>query len=286
MIGHRRLIRRPSLLALTVPAMTSGEKRRARNCLHHRVFGVFDDGRANLPDVPLTSRNGQTQMQPETTGATRQTQTNADAMRLALLGEILETPGKIAVVVIDMQRDFCSPSGAFGCAGMDISANERIVRPLNAFAIAMRNLGALIVWIRQMASPRHMSPAIIRRLRRAPERLELCIQGSKGAELAEGLEVDPADAMVEKFRYSAFFGSSLDQILRSAGIQTTVLVGTAANGCVDATARDAAQLDYDVVIARDLTGYSDATLAASALQNLDRHFALVSQSSEILSQMA
>lgn len=69
-------------------------------------------------------------------------------------------------------------------------------------------------------------------------------------------------------------------------IQTTVLIGTAANGCVDATARDAAQLDYDVVIARDLTGYSDATLAASALQNLDRHFALVCQSSEILSQMA
>ncbi|MEO8778914.1 MAG: isochorismatase family cysteine hydrolase [Rhodanobacter sp.] len=207
-------------------------------------------------------------------------------MRLALLCEMLESPSRIAVIVIDMQRDFCSPSGALGRAGMNISANERIVRPLSAFVKTMRDAGVLIVWIKQAASPRHMSPAIMRRLRRAPERLELCKQGTAGAELTEGLKVDAADAMVEKFRYSAFFGSSLDQILRSSGIQTTVLVGTAANGCVDATARDASQFDYDVVIARDLTGYSDAALASAALQNLDRHFALVCESSEIMSRMA
>lgn len=224
-------------------------------------------------------------MQREADRSTQQSPTNAEAGRLALLSEMLETPSKVAVVVIDMQQDFCSSSGAFGRAGMDISANARIVHPLNAFVEAMRDSGALIVWIKQAASPRHMSAAIMRRLRRAPERLELCKQGTAGANLAEGLKVDPADAMVEKFRYSAFFGSSLDQILRSAGIQTTVLVGTAANGCVDSTARDAAQFDYDVVIARDLTGYSDAALASAALQNLDRHFALVCQSSEITSQL-
>lgn len=225
-------------------------------------------------------------MQREADRPTQKSPTNAEAGRLALLSEMLEIPSKVAVVVIDMQQDFCSSSGAFGRAGMDISANERIVHPLNAFVEAMRDNGALIVWIKQAASPRHMSAAIMRRLRRAPERLELCKQGTAGANLAEGLKVDPADAMVEKFRYSAFFGSSLDQILRSSGIQTTVLVGTAANGCVDSTARDAAQFDYDVVIARDLTGYSDAALASAALQNLDRHFALVCQSSEITSQLA
>lgn len=224
-------------------------------------------------------------MQPEAGETTQPLPTEADTVRRALLGEMLESPGRIAVIVIDMQQDFCSPSGALGRAGMDISANERIVRPLNAFVKTMRDAGVLIVWIKQAASPRHMSPAIMRRLRRAPERLELCKQGTAGAELTEGLKVDPADAMVEKFRYSAFFGSSLDQILRSSGIQTTVLVGTAANGCVDSTARDASQFDYDVLIAGDLTGYSDAALAAAALQNLDRHFALVCQSSEIMSRM-
>lgn len=224
-------------------------------------------------------------MPSEAAETLQQSPNDPDTVRLALLSEVLEVPGKTAVVVIDMQQDFCSPSGAFGRAGMDITANQRIVGTVNAFVEAMRDVGALIVWIRQVISPRHMSPAIMRRLRRAPERLELCLQGSAGAELADGLKVDPADAVVEKFRYSAFFGSSLGQVLRSCGIQTTVLVGTAANGCVDATARDAAQLDYDVVIARDLIGYSDAALASSALQNLDRHFALVCQSSEIADRM-
>lgn len=223
---------------------------------------------------------------PSEAGATSQRpRQDPDNVRLTLLSEVLEAPDRIAVVVIDMQQDFCSPSGAFGRAGMDISANERIVQPLNAFVETMRDSGALVVWVRQVISPRHMSPAIMRRLRRAPERLELCVQGTAGAELAEGLRVDPADAMVEKFRYSAFFGSSLDQILRSSGMQTTILVGTAANGCVDSTARDAAQLDYDVVLARDLIGYSDAALASSALQNLDRHFALVCESGEIVSRI-
>lgn len=207
---------------------------------------------------------------------------DAEAMRLELLGEVLGPPARVAVIVIDMQQDFCSPSGAFGQAGVDISANRRIVRPANAFVETMRTAGALIVWVKQATSARHLSPAILRRMRRAPERLELCKPGTPGAELAQGLEVDASDAVIEKFRYSAFIGSSLDQVLRSNGIQTVVLTGTAANGCVDTTARDAAQLDYDVVIARDLTGYSDAMLASAALENLDRHFAFVCDSGEII----
>lgn len=202
--------------------------------------------------------------------------------RTALLTEVLAAPSRVAVVVIDMQRDFCSPTGAFARAGIDITANQRIVPAVAAFVDNLRSAGALVAWVRQLASPRHMSPAIARRLRRAPERLQLCHQSSPGAELAEGLKVQPADAVVDKYRYSAFFGSSLDQVLRSAQIQTVVLVGTAANGCVDSTARDAAQMDYDVLVAADLTGHTDATLAAASLRNLDRHFAVVCRSTDII----
>ncbi|WP_222566203.1 cysteine hydrolase family protein [Novilysobacter antarcticus] len=198
---------------------------------------------------------------------------------------MLQLPARTAVIVIDMQRDFCSPHGAFARAGIDIAANQGIVAPANAFVGQLRAFGVQVVWIKQLASPHHMSPAIGRRLRRAPERLDLCRHGSAGAELAEGLQVEASDAIVEKYRYSAFFGSSLDQVLRSGGVQTVVLIGTAANGCVDSTARDAAQLDYDVVIAEDLTGYTDAALASASLKNLDRHFAFVCQSTDILSHL-
>ncbi|MGV8942170.1 MAG: cysteine hydrolase family protein [Lysobacter sp.] len=222
-------------------------------------------------------------MHPQDDGTLKPFSASTAKIRAELLSEMLEEPQRVAVVVIDMQHDFCSPSGAFGTAGIDISANQRIVNPTNTFVGRMRETGAKIIWIKQAASPNHMSPAIMRRLRRAPERMELCKQGTPGFNLADGLKVEAGDSIVEKFRYSAFFGSSLDQILRSSRIQTIVLTGTAANGCVDTTARDGAQMDYDIVIAKDLVGYSDATLASAAITNLDRHFALVCDSSEIFS---
>lgn len=199
-----------------------------------------------------------------------------------LLSEVLARPVRAAVVVVDMQRDFCSPAGAFARAGVDIAANARIVPAMADFVDRMRSAGSLVVWVEQLWAAPYVSPAIRRRLRRAPERTSLCEEGSAGAELVDGLRVDPSDVIVRKYRYSAFVGSGLDQVLRSAGIQTVVLVGTAANACVDTTARDAAQRDFDVVIGADLVGYTDARLASAALENLDRHFAFVWSSGEIL----
>jgi ureidoacrylate peracid hydrolase len=209
-----------------------------------------------------------------------------DDVTSGLVAEVLAEPARVAVVVVDMQRDFCSPTGAFGREGVDIAANARIVPALSEFVGGARSAGAQVVWIKQLWSERHVSPAIRRRLRRAPERTALCLEGSPGAELADGLEVQAADVVVPKYRYSAFLGSSLEQVLRSAGIQTVVVVGTAANGCVDTTVRDAAQREYDVVLAADLVGYSDARLAAAALENLDRHFAYVCTSAEILAALS
>lgn len=200
----------------------------------------------------------------------------------SVLAEMLADLARVAVVVIDMQRDFCSATGAFAQAGVNIDANARIVDPIADFVDVMRRAGARVIWCLQLASQHHRSAALQRRLRRAPIRLSLCQEGTPGTELADGLRVDPADAVIRKYRYSAFLGSSLDQTLRSTMIQTVVLVGTAANACVDTTARDAAQLDYDVVIPADLVGYTDSRLAQAALENLDRHFAYVCTAQDVL----
>lgn len=209
--------------------------------------------------------------------------TDLTALTQAELAEVCSDLRRVAVVVVDMQADFCDESGAFARAGVDISVNRSIVAGAADFVDALRSRGARVVWIRQGMRRDYLSPAIERRLRRAPERLELCLSGTAGAELADGLRPHPEDLVVHKFRYSAFAGSCLDQSLRSVGISTVVLLGTAANACVDSTARDAAQLDYDVVVVRDLTGYTDPDLARFSLLNLDRHFAIVCEAADVLS---
>lgn len=211
---------------------------------------------------------------------------NVEMTQARVLDEILGVADRVALVVVDMQRDFCNTDGVFGRAGIDISANTRIVGRIASFAEALREAGVLIVWIKQVSSPNHTSPALRRRLMLAPERLQLCRRGTRGFGLADGLIVKQRDAVVEKYRYSSFFGSSLDQVLRSQGIQVVVVVGTAANGCVDSTARDAAQLDYDVVIPRDLVGYTNSELAAAAIKNLGTHFAIVCDENAVTDRLS
>lgn len=205
-----------------------------------------------------------------------------DNFKAEMLGEVLQSPTSTAVIVVDMQRDFCSPDGALGRAGIDISRNAGIVQPIAQFVNELRSAGVLIIWIHQLQAPLMTSDATQRRIRRVTERLGLCAEGTAGVELVDGIGVRSDDFHIYKYRYSAFAGSNLDMLLRSQRIETVVVCGTAANACVDSTARDASQLDYNVVVCADLTGYTDARLANASMENLDRYFAVVCDAGDVL----
>ena len=81
-------------------------------------------------------------------------------LRATLVRQVCAVPEQVAVVVIDMQRDFCSADGVFGRGGVDITANARIVPLVASFVEQMRRHKALIVWVRQLWSERYISPAI------------------------------------------------------------------------------------------------------------------------------
>ncbi len=207
-----------------------------------------------------------------------------DPVKAGILSEVLQPA--IAVIVVDMQRDFCAPDGALALAGVDVAQNTAIVQPVARFARQLRAAGVPIIWVHQQQNALLTSGAVLRRVRRVTERLSLCADGTPGAELADGIGAERGDAHIHKYRYSAFMGSNLDMLLRSQRIETVVVCGTAANACVDSTVRDAAQLDYNVVVCADLTGYSDKRLGVASLENLDRHFAIVCNAADVLARVA
>jgi len=206
-----------------------------------------------------------------------------DPVKAGMLSEVLQSP--TAIVIVDMQRDFCAPDGALALAGIDVAKNTAIVQPISRFVRQLRAAGALIIWVHQQQNALMMSGAARRRVRRVTERQSLCADGTPGAELADGIGAESGDVHIHKYRYSAFMGSNLDMLLRSQRIETVVVCGTAANACVDSTARDASQLDYNVVVCADLTGYSDARLGIVSLENLDRHFAIVCDAVDVLARV-
>ena len=147
-----------------------------------------------------------------------------------------------------MQNDFLHPRGAYGRAGLSVSAIAALPQRLKPVAEAMRG------WRLALFDPFYPGARQGRRAfdRRAPQELRPFLTkgdfapGSFGHDLVEALK--PADLMVEKVAYSAFYMSSMDFVLRRAGIETLIFSGIVTNGCVASTLRDAQARDFRTIL--------------------------------------
>jgi ureidoacrylate peracid hydrolase len=159
---------------------------------------------------------------------------------------------RTALVVVDMQNHFVA-EGGLG----EVPLARSIVPTINSLTAAMRDAGALVVWIQTAAND-----ALERWVRlhsdvlapdRARRRIASLDQAAEGFALYPGLDVRPEDLRVTKIHYSAFIAGSsdLDAKLRARGIDTVLIAGTATNVCCDSTARDAMMLNYRVVMLSD-----------------------------------
>jgi ureidoacrylate peracid hydrolase len=185
-----------------------------------------------------------------------------------------------ALILVDLQRDFCDPEGAHG--GDAEMAGEG--RPADAVSAASTFLE------RYRASGR--TPILIRTThddattsslwkRKYDDRPTPCRPGTDGAEFASGLGVDADDVVVTKHRYSAFHDTPLDVILRSNDVSEVLIGGVATNVCVESTVRGAFDREYQVTLLEDCTGSTEDALREATLQNVADHFGTVRQSGDV-----
>jgi ureidoacrylate peracid hydrolase len=147
------------------------------------------------------------------------------------------SPATSALFVVDMQNDGVHPDGAFGKRGWGVSSALDIVPTLKRLAEEARKAGVSVIFIRNVRSELTAWPALDRLSRQimGDDYIPVCVEGTWGAEFYEGLEPQPGDIVVDKNRYSAFFGTNLDIILRNKAIKTLIMSGTATNVCVETT---------------------------------------------------
>jgi ureidoacrylate peracid hydrolase len=171
---------------------------------------------------------------------------------------------RTAIVVIDMQNTFVSEGGLLNMVGADVSGTPKIVEVINNVNRAARARGSKIVYIVHHQSPDlretggpnsgYWYNAILRIYREHPEWRDKCItSGTWGAEIVKGLEIKEDDIVVVKPRYSAFYGTDLDTILKTFNIKYLAFAGVATNMCVEAAMRDASNLDYFSILISDAT---------------------------------
>jgi nicotinamidase-related amidase len=204
------------------------------------------------------------------------------------LSELVD-PAHVALVVVDMQRDFCIPGGAFDRLGVDISMYPEMIPRLARLIEGARAAGVRVVYIQMTTLPGRAieSPAQIRfnlRLHLASnggEPLRYTEDGSTGQQVIDELAPEPNDLMVKKYRSSGFWGTNLDMLLRSNGILSVIVTGCTTEGCVESTARDALFNDYYVVVPEDCVA-SDDRAQHDASMLLMRHRFDIATSDEIL----
>jgi ureidoacrylate peracid hydrolase len=162
-------------------------------------------------------------------------------------------PAKTALIVVDMQNAFMLPGVAHALCPMA----EKIVPNINRLAGAVRATGGTVVWIKttfrddalqtwstyfEMVTPQQ-----------GAKRMAALAAGSKGHELWPTLDVQADDLIIEKNRFSAFIqgSSNLADVLRSRGLDTTLITGTVTNVCCESTARDAMMLNFKTIMVTD-----------------------------------
>lgn len=174
-------------------------------------------------------------------------------------------PTTTAVLVIDMQNDNLHPDGAFAATGAaDHAAEQDVVAHVGAILAAARAASAPVVHNRIVVYPGRptggTNAPIFRML--GPESLLL---GTWGADPITGAEPVGDEIVLDRIRMSAFHGTSLDTILRNLGVTTVVVTGVWTNMAVEHSARDAADLGYEVVVVSDATSSINAQWQEAAL---------------------
>ncbi len=199
------------------------------------------------------------------------------------LSEVVE-PAHTAVLVIDMQNDFCAPGGHTEVnLGKDAADCRAVAAPIENLAASARRAGALVIWIKADYDRAYLSPAIHARQVARGIVEAYCVSGSWGAEFYR-VSPGPGDLVMEKHRHSAFAGTGLDQILRDRGIRTVVVAGVQTHVCVESSLRDASARGYYVVVPGDCVGSFDRDLHDKTLRCVEMHFGDVVGSADLLAR--
>lgn len=198
-------------------------------------------------------------------------------------------PEETAIVVIDMQNAYASPGGYVDLAGFDISDAAATIDRIATVLDTARKAGVQVVYLQNGWDPEyheaggpgspnwHKSNAL-KTMRARPElQGQLLARGGWDYEIVDALAPQPGDLRVHKTRYSAFFNSQLDSVLRSRGIRNIVFVGIATNVCVESTLRDGFHLEYFGVMLEDATHHLGPPMMQEAtIYNIEKFFGWVS----------
>ncbi len=210
---------------------------------------------------------------------------------LTTLGDLVK-PGHTALIVIDMQNDFCHKDGFFGKGGYDnqgrgqkpadMSLIEEMVPNLSNLINVARSAGTKVYFVRSFEDDHYLPPMERLRQRRIGRRRVLCPEGEWGSQQFDGFDPEPDDKVITKYVFSAFIGTNLKDILENAGIKSVIVTGVVTNVCCESTVRDGAMMGFYPVVPRDCVAAYTLEEHESSIARIDSFWGVVTTSQEII----
>jgi biuret amidohydrolase len=207
---------------------------------------------------------------------------------------------RTAIIVVDMQNDFCAPGGWVDNLGADLTPERAPIAPLQALIPALREVEVPIIWLNWGNRPDrlNLAPGVLHCFN--PDGMSVGIgdpmpgtgarvleKDSPSAAVVEELVSRPGDISVDKYRISGFWDTPLDSILRNLHVRTLLFTGVNIDQCVLHSLTDAGFLGYGCVLVEDCCGTTSPDYCTQAtIYNVKTVFGFVTRSAEILAALA
>ena len=187
-------------------------------------------------------------------------------------------PGNTALVIIDMQIDFCGDGGYVDAMGYDLSLTRAPIEPIARLLAAMRGRGYAIIHTREGHRPDLTDLPAFQALVRAPGQGtasaipvrwgSILVRGEvgHGTSCRSSYRQLPGEPVIDKPGKGAFYATDLELILRTRGIRNLVLTGITTDVCVSTTMREANDRGFECVVVGDACGATDPENHAAALR--------------------
>ena len=189
---------------------------------------------------------------------------------------------KPAMIVVDMQNAFLHDQGSVAAMGLDITYMKETVGSVTLLVDACHAASIPIIFTRYVLRADYTDAGLREERRPGACASSSLVAGSWDADLDPRMDVQPSDYILDKTRYSSFYNTNLEVILRGLQVDTLIVCGVTTEICVESTIRDAYFRDFRILVPEDAVAATDIERHRGTLRTIEYGFGTVTTTSALI----